>query len=689
MRNTINKKSLINKAFKATQKAKNLYSNHQAWIYMFLANGIFLILYTTQLSNFATTSPAFPSDKTAQPLASSALEYQLNESQQIDQKIREVVEQIQNSPEDPTINLDIPTSSQVNTPNQNVNSSSYISTHLANLNVLITSNSCKYSSYQGICQIAQFSYFIPLLISLYILVKHLRNKKISRKYSLLEYSAYISLTILFFTIAISITLYNAHKQAKIELQQSLNILNGTTPSELITQTTTLAEHIAQSSQVPLLITTRTREQIVSQYLSSIHPQQTYVQTQLLPQHLNNNSTQIESHFILLPNNQLLINNYDFEDLQTLLPILSKQIIEEAYGDIGLDLSQTVSFNVLGSVEYQKFHEQKEAEQKAIISEFIGEIRSSISEINSFTAQNTQSIQRIDSELAQLEQDQVIYVKELEDLYNQYCTNNKDHPDCKELQNTLNTNRALIDEYRAQLQASKDEVQLANQEATQYKQQFQSDLTTLNELLTLIERNPINTEHLLGVYFPSTQEILIKYEDGQQDYAQITSEDATAQDIALAKHVSQLLTQYDPETTFIEYLSTAIHEQLHSISFQEEDLWPRFLEEGYTEYLTIQAISPHLTDADNLGLIGYAHQVQQVQDFQNTIPEAEFTRNYFQDKSSKTLEELFLAAYPDIDVDDLILKSEGYFYIGYSDLEARDELKNEIDQTINPESKTTE
>lgn len=679
---------------------------HDKAIYLsllFLSNLIFFGFFVSYFDHFVRTAPIFEPPPLIITQTRSLLEIKLDQANQIDQDIKTAL--AIGIPAEQLLKEDSGTSQPSI---QSCSGDSLVKVVLCvwqvrplpilnqtapdlfySLRQILKATDCRISETPGWCYAGSYAILIPIVLIWTYFFWYVGTRSQRKVWTA------VSRTVMVIIISLGITgvtsllagfvlLIRVHQMADREVTQAFHQLMTSGQTDYPDNSLEVIQALEQSGIVPRILVPTDDAEILAAYLFQ-ESHLTYVQSMIVPMKLvpYRMSLRLPVGFLLLPNHTLIANQITAPELQLILPVLAKRIVTTAYGSYQPDIPE-IPFQVLGSAEYHAFAVQKREEQKQAVAELIQTLRGAIQEVNTALSHNQGQLAMVDQELGSIGTDYQEYVVELEQTYQVYCTSSEfsGSAECRELQATIERNRQIIDQNKKDLEQAKQDVEAANVEALDFKQEYQAKLTEFLELLKLLEDQPVTTEFQAGIFLFDGPRILIQYHDGQHIESLTLSNEASASDKIRQEVMTSFVNHYRKPSSFAEYLSTSIHEYLHASAYQgEETIWPTFMEEGVTEYLTIQALAPYLTSSEATGMLAYADQVRLMNQMTARVDKNTLLRLYFRHKTKSDLKAFLEDSLSNFDFQTFEVKGETLHFMGYKELEKREQLKQELEEMV--------
>ncbi len=279
-------------------------------------------------------------------------------------------------------------------------------------------------------------------------------------------------------------------------------------------------------------------------------------------------TQIPDVVWLADEHRLLVFDAPLEVLQTLTPVVSTHLLRSSFSD-AID-ARPMQISIIEDLQYVVYQQQR---------------------IREIYDQYEAQLALFDEEVAVVEQ----YLRDNQALSDSI------PPSAENSQEVL----ALIQQYSAEAEAYKNQLQRARAAVAQQYQRLQD--------------SPVTPELQGGVYF-FPDEIYVRYFNDE--------ENLRAQ-------------------TFSRYLYVILHEQLHLYSSGEE-LFDTYLEEGITDYLALSVLIEHFQYENVIrrSYAGYPDEIEVVRMLLERIDRDELLAAYFA-QDLEAFEVLFVEAFPSV------------------------------------------
>lgn len=537
------------------------------------------------------------------------------------------------------------------------------------------------------CNLQKYSMIFPYLIivvgTAFYLIEHKESftKRKVAKIIFLAVSSSAFVLLVFFSAGL-IVITQLQSKTISHIQDAVQELNehksqGVGSNGLYATRDSIAVFLTVSKKAPILYEPHNRQEILALYLFPENKNVTFYQKYILLNSVVQKdylSETLDSSMYLFDESKLVVYEYDKADLQVLMPVLSKNIIQTEFAEYDPKVNRNIDFKVLDQIEYQEFQEKKEEELKTEINNYIATAQGEITKVQNAINDSKDYLNEINTYMGKIDEQYNDYVKEPQEEYDIYCTDDyKNYPECIQLKNIIETNKRRLRDAERQLEEEKKKVQDFEKDAQKIENELKAQLNELYQVLNLINDNPVNTEYQKGVFFPGEMGIKIRYFDpGYEDLFQERMTDKESKSISEKTKLAYdyILSGYSQEPTFSQYLLTSLHEYLHAIAYYENYAWPDSLEESMTEYLSLESGYNYVYDKSKLDRIVYSDNVQMLEKLLSQLDSEKMLELYFNDKSDKPLRNEFARVYPSYNFDTFKTDFDSLLYMNYDDIETR-------------------
>lgn len=365
------------------------------------------------------------------------------------------------------------------------------------------------------------------------------------------------------------------------------------------------------------------------------------------------NTNLTFNTLLFRDNTIVVNRINQQLVEKIVPPLTKRMIES---EIKLpSTSKKPSILFLNEVEYYIYQSKQEEKIKKEFEIYFASQDSFINESNSIIQinQNIVNSYQTDKQKAQKELDE--YSSKYRNWYQDCKRDFGSSQDCEGGKNIIDSsirdleaNLRFVDENRNIAQTNLT-IQLG------YKNESLKELEFSKQNYNDFLNNPITAAYQDGVFNPPDK-IYIRY-----------------------KEITKM-----PLT---HYLDTTLHEQFHFYSYNTENEFESFLNEGMTDYFKSNTLSKYI-DKDSIEL-GYPYEVSIIEDLTKHFP-YEKIKHLYLNKDISGFKSLFMEKYGPNDYENFIRIGRNLTYLSIKDEGLKSELKQryllEMENILNGNNK---
>lgn len=476
----------------------------------------------------------------------------------------------------------------------------------------------------------------PLVIELFALWKIVygfRHRR-PKKYLFLHFLTLQLFLAIPFTIAIitpSHVIADLEKQAQQDIVKQVSFLSSAEGLKQLSVKATPSEilgGILLSSDPPKIIDEDTDSQAVIQSFK-IEEKDTFYRAVILPrQVLIKGDWSLNFEAFLFSNNVLVIEKPSRQFLALTLPVLSKKIVEGEVNTIAKDKKEP-AFNVLSEGDYNVVQNEKSEKIKAEFLSYINDVKSSLADANKY-------IPILQSDKKSLEEERVSY-KSRADKALAECKGYFGADGCRNEEDIVTKN---IESIESDLRITNDNLQGWSDLKPKLVYALQLTQVAYEKFLKF----PLTPELQAGVFDPPDT-IYIKYYSSGDNLPSPTN-----------------------------YVQTGVHEYLHSWTYNTSLLLPTFLDEGFTDYLTLNSVQRY-SNKQNIQT-NYPEEVFVIQELIKTVPEDKLIASYF-NQSESEIEKLIDSYYSKGTYKNLKVEGEKLTYLDPFDKQAKEQVTSEI------------
>lgn len=447
----------------------------------------------------------------------------------------------------------------------------------------------------------------------------------------------------------------------------LNNIENNPSSAVLTSSKQIVKRLKDTGISPVIVVISPKERAIFEFLEiSNRSQLTFYKAKVIPYTIRSQSyakglmDQYSFGILLFPNNTLVVNSFNQEDLAELLPSLSKNILENEYNKYLLKpaVAKNPNFQVLTNDKYLIYQTKKEEERKNGLKTEIDSVKVNIQKMDDVLANNQRIIDAFPKDVRETEEE----IDDQLDLKEKWEKNKNECNDfiyyyfecitrVKSSLNIIESNLNYLEEKKQLLMENKKQAEQINKTQVFSKDQDLNYLKELTKNLEELLNNPITPEYQAGIFYPQEKSIFIRYQENKQNQQ------------------------------FTDYLCTSLHEYLHFLSNQKTDEWPVFLEEGFTDYLTRKAFGKQLEPKGEYGCMRYIYETEiavKLTEYEDTIG---ITSLYFNDKTERTLKTKLQQHHSRFHYSDFVSKGNKLFFTSLDDVDTKLKLLDDVLATL--------
>jgi hypothetical protein len=528
-----------------------------------------------------------------------------------------------------------------------------------------------------------FPYLIILIGAGYFILEHRKTftKRKVVKIIILAFSSSAFVLLVFFVASLMVVI-QLQNQTISDIKQAVSGLNDhrdkdSSNDSLHTTRDSISVFLTVSKRAPILYEPHNKQEILALYLFPEEKNVTFYEKYILLNSIVEKdylSELLKPNMYLFDETKLVVYKYDKNDLEILMPILSKNIIQTEFQQFNPKVNKVIDFRVLDQVEYQEFQEKKEEELKAEINKYISIAQGEINKVTQAINESKNYLNDIENYMDEIDDLYNEHVKEPQEEYDKYCKGGyENYPECIQLKNIIEINKKRLKDAERTLEQEKEKINEFEQDAEKAEQELNAQLAELYGVLQLVNDNPVNTEYQKGVFFPGEMGIKLRYFDPySEDLFQERISEKESKSISEQTKLAYdyILSGYSKEPTFSQYLMTSLHEYLHAVAYYENYAWPDSLEESMTEYLSLEAGYNYVYDKSKLDRIVYADNVRMLEKLLAQVDSEKIIELYFNDKTDRPLRNEFARVYSNYNFDTFKNDFDSLLYMNYDDIDTR-------------------